>query len=155
MEDKSQEYDNWNEKKKLIEQDERFKSIYFRQGDIWWCSIGKNIGTESFGKGENFRRPILILKKLSAEMCIALPISTQKKEGSWFVEIVFQNEKRWVLLHQIRMVHVKRFQRHMGEIAPEDMFLVKEKLKILLELSLNHHPAEARIEGETPKTYRV
>lgn len=150
--EKSKQYDDWNEKKKLIEQDRRFRRLYFKESDIWWCSLGKNIGTESFGKGENFRRPIIILKKLSAEMCIALPITTQRKEGSWFVEISFQGEKRWVLLHQIRMVHVKRFQRHMAEITSEDMFLVKEKLKTLLELSLNHHPTEVRIEGETPKT---
>lgn len=146
-------YDVWNDKKKLLERDDRFKTLYFKQGEIWWCSLGKNIGTESFGKGDEFRRPVLVIKKLSSEMCIVLPVSMQKKQGSWFIEISFNKEKRWILLHQVRMMHTKRFQRYMGEVSTGDLILVKEKLAVLLELSYeNHHLAEARIEGEAPKT---
>ncbi len=151
--DKSKEYDDWNEKKKLIEQDRRFKGIYFRQGDIWWCHLGKNIGTESYGKGINFRRPVLVFKKLSSESFIAIPLSMQEKHGTWFVEIVLNNEKRWALLHQIKMAHSKRITIKLGELSESDLLKVKEKLAALLEFSCeNRHPAEAEIEGETPKT---
>jgi mRNA-degrading endonuclease toxin of MazEF toxin-antitoxin module len=147
------QYNRWNDQKKSIQQrDLVAKKIYFNQGDIWWCSIGKNIGTESCGKGDRFRRPVLILKKLSHEACIVLPLGTQEKKGTWFEEVIFENGKRWVSLYQIRMVHIKRFERKIGEITKEDMCRVKEKLGALLELSVNHHPTDVvEIEGDIPK----
>jgi hypothetical protein len=38
----------------------------FKEGDIWWCSIGMNVGVEIFGKGKYFARPVIIFKKFSA-----------------------------------------------------------------------------------------
>ncbi|MEK9183120.1 MAG: hypothetical protein AAB849_01275 [Patescibacteria group bacterium] len=32
--------------------------IYFREGEIWWASLGINIGHEQDGKNQNFERPI-------------------------------------------------------------------------------------------------
>lgn len=152
LELKNSEYDSWNEKKKILEARKVSDSFYFSDGDIWWCSLGRNIGTESYGKGEGFRRPVLVIKKLSHSSCIVLPLSTQEKKGTWFVEVPFGNEKRYVLLYQIKMVHVRRFQRNIGLLDREILNHVKEKLADLLELSSNHHPAEAGIEGDTLKT---
>ena len=73
-------YDSWNGQKKDLAESEDYTKIYFREGDIWWCSLGINIGSEVYGKGAYFRRPILIVKKLSSDLCIAVPITSQKKE---------------------------------------------------------------------------
>lgn len=42
------------------------KPPFFKDGEIWWCSIGENIGGEISGKGTYFRRPVLVLRKLDA-----------------------------------------------------------------------------------------
>jgi len=39
--------------------------VYFREREIWWASLGANIGYEQDGKHENFERPVLVLKKFS------------------------------------------------------------------------------------------
>lgn len=36
------------------------KDVYFREGEMWWASLGANIGHEQDGKNETFERPILI-----------------------------------------------------------------------------------------------
>lgn len=41
------------------------KHILFKEGQIWWCHLGMNLGEEEYGKGPNFTRPVLILKKFS------------------------------------------------------------------------------------------
>lgn len=97
-------------------------------------SLGKNLGTESYGKGETFRRPVLVVKKLNANSCIALPLTSKAKTGSWFIDITFQGEIKTVLLYQMRMIHTKRFQRRLGVLDEKDFGRVKEKLKALLEL---------------------
>jgi mRNA-degrading endonuclease toxin of MazEF toxin-antitoxin module len=127
-------FDEWNDEKKKIETRNDSHNLYFKQGDIWWCSLGKNIGTESYGKGVRFRRPILVFKKLSKDSCIAIPLSKQSKEGSWFAKISLHNESRWLLLYQVRMINIKRFTIKIGELDKNDFSLVKQKLAQLLEL---------------------
>ena len=127
------DFDSWNSiKKELSKKEEKF---FFKEGDIWWVSVGQNIGTESYGKGDTFRRPVLIIKKLSGDSCIVLPLTSKSKQGSWFIDITFQNETKSVLLYQIKMMHTKRFQRRLAVLDETDFKRVKEKLKVLLELS--------------------
>ena len=128
-----QDYDNWNIKKKELSNKE--DKYFFKEGDIWWVSLGKNLGTESYGKGETFRRPVLIVKKLNSKSCIVIPLTSKEKIGSWFIDITFQGEIKIALLYQIRMMDVKRFQRRLGVLDESDFKRVKEKLKVLLELS--------------------
>ena len=130
------DFDAWNAKKKKLET--RTERFLFKTGDIWWCSVGLNVQTESCGKGEHFHRPVLVLKKLSGNSFVGIPISTQEKTGSWFVDITVHGEKRYALLYQIRMFNTNRFQRRFAALDDTDMRRVKEKLEALLELS-NHH----------------
>jgi len=73
----SHKFDDWNTLKKELQ--EKQSRIRFKEAEIWWVSIGQNIKSESYGKGENYRRPILVLRKLSADTCICIPLSSQKK----------------------------------------------------------------------------
>ena len=127
------DFDKWNEKKKAIDKNE--ESYLFKEGDIWWVSVGINVGSESCGKGETYRRPVMIYKKLSSHMCIVLPMTTKEKTGTWFVDVSFQSEKVWVLLYQIKTMDTKRFQRRIGVIDDNDFAKVKEKLALLLGFS--------------------
>lgn len=141
------DFDVWNIQKKSLEESIETEPLYFHEGDIWWCSLGINIGSEASGKGMKFRRPILVLKKLSSDTCIALPLSSQLKTGSWFEEISFNGELRSVLLYQIRHIHKKRFQRKMGELDEKDMMCVRKKLEQLLKLSPESSPGTTGIDG--------
>ena len=53
----------------------------FKQGEIWWCSLGFNVGEEMFGKGKFFTRPVLIFKV----------IKVQKFFLDFFKYIIFQH----------------------------------------------------------------
>ena len=44
------EFDKWNELKKKLHNSEKPKKFYFREREIWWCSLGLNIGFEEDGK---------------------------------------------------------------------------------------------------------
>gem|GEM_PF-6408639 len=80
-EELKEKFNDWNIKKQEIHFSDRTNKIYFKKGQIWWCSVGQNVGSESFGKGENFMRPILILKKLSSDLCVGLPLTSKGKTG--------------------------------------------------------------------------
>ena len=127
------DFDKWNEKKKDI--DDIVSKIYFNQWDIWWCSLWRNIKSESFGKWENFRRPILVLKKLSSDSCIAIPLSTKIKTWTWFTQYDLHGTKYTALLYQIRMIHKNRFWKKVGQLDEADFENIKKSLADLLELS--------------------
>ncbi len=53
-------YDEWNQLKKNLSEKEN--KVFFRERDVFWASIGINLGYEQDGKGEIFSRPVLIVK---------------------------------------------------------------------------------------------
>lgn len=42
------DFDNWNKIKKSV--NIKVAEVYFRERDIWWVSLGTNIGFEQDGK---------------------------------------------------------------------------------------------------------
>lgn len=55
-------FDNWNNIKKDI--NNKRANINIKEGCVYWINVGFNIGCEVNGKGENFARPVLVLKKI-------------------------------------------------------------------------------------------
>ena len=143
------DFDSWNEKKKVLDQNS--SDYLFHSGEIWWCSVGLNVGAESCGKGITFRRPVLILKKLSRKNFIGIPLSTQKKEGTWFADVTIHGELKYALLYQIRMFSTNRFHRRLATLDAIDFGRVKQKLELLLELSISSPEPKLWIGGQIPK----
>jgi len=44
------DFDRWNEIKKATDAAEEAARLYFREGEIWWVRLGRNIGYEANGK---------------------------------------------------------------------------------------------------------
>jgi len=127
------DFDKWNELKKKIENYSKNK-IYFNEWEIWWITIWLNVKKESCWKWESFRRPILILKKLSSNIFIWIPLSSKKKEWTWFSDYKHHWKKLTALLYQIRMFDNTRFQRKIWEIDENYFKIIKKRLKSLLNL---------------------
>jgi mRNA interferase MazF len=125
------DFDTWNEQKKRLEK--VTQSHFFKEREIWWCSVGVNVAYESCGKGRFFQRPVLVLKKLSREMLIGLPFSTKKKVGSWFVETNVLGGKQTALIYQLRILSANRFQHRLTTLDQMDFNLIKQKIEQLLD----------------------
>lgn len=97
----------------------------FNEGEIWWCALGENIGIEINGKGKVFSRPVFVYKKLSKDGFLGIPLSTQIKKGSWYVEIFFQEQKHVVTLSQIRVLSSFRMYDIMGSLDDKEIAKIK------------------------------
>jgi mRNA interferase MazF len=100
--------------------------VVFKQNEIWWCSLGLNLGEETYGKGEKFTRPVLIFKKLTSNSFVAFPLTTKEKTGSWYAKIETQGIKRWVMLNQIRILDKKRLTNRIGALSGADVQEVRK-----------------------------
>lgn len=102
------------------------KPPFFREGELWWCHTGENIGNEMNGKGERFTRPVYIFKKYDRYSFLGLPLTTKDKSGSWYCPILFKNKKQTIVLSQGRTFDYRRLKEKMGEAGKTEMKQVRE-----------------------------
>ncbi|MBU1164563.1 type II toxin-antitoxin system PemK/MazF family toxin [Patescibacteria group bacterium] len=103
-------------------------SFYFYEREIWWASLGCNIGFEEDGKNRNFERPVLIWKKFNKDMLWAIPLTTKQKEGKFFYTFV-ENDKSYTLIWpQLRLISSKRLIRKMTKISKATIELIKKEI---------------------------
>ena len=79
-------FDEWNKIKKQLEQQEII--TYFKQREIYWTKLGQNIGYETYGKGVEFLRPVLIYKKLGNFSFLGIPLTSKEKNGNFLFFIL-------------------------------------------------------------------
>ena len=124
MELKQNDFDAWNTLKKNTDASEARTKI--RAGEIRWCRFGINIGKEVLGKGETFRRPVLIIKKFSGDVFMGLPLTTKLHVGDWYCPIVVGGEEQSLILNQARVLDRKRLVDKLFEVSETELFKIKE-----------------------------
>lgn len=119
-------FNEWNEEKKVLHGKDGLRTV--NEGEIWWCAVGENIGVEINGKGKNFVRPVLVLRKLSRFGFIGIPLTSQYHEGTWYAHFRFKDRDEYAVFAQMRNISVKRLWRKMGEVDDRDMILIRRGL---------------------------
>ena len=129
------QYNNWNEIKISIEYENII--VGFKERDIFYMNMGKNIGFEQDGKGENFVRPVVIIKGFNKNMFFGIPLSTKMKEGKFYYKFQFQKKDELVeniaLLSQMRLFSTKRLLNKIGVISKKDFIKMKNEFKSLID----------------------
>ena len=118
-------YTIWHNKKQEL--DGRMIVPNFSERDIWWCSLGLNIGYEEDGKNENFERPVCVLKKFNKDIFIGLPLTSTRKDNKYYYPYVLHNTPGTIILSQARLMSVKRLQRRLGRIGKGKFSDLKKK----------------------------
>ncbi|MBI5005228.1 MAG: type II toxin-antitoxin system PemK/MazF family toxin [Candidatus Lloydbacteria bacterium] len=126
------DFSKWNGKKIII--NDASHVPFFHEREIWFCFLGANVGFEQDGQGEDFQRPVVIIKKFNNEICWAIPLfSTTKKRGKYYFAFPFDESTTSVaILSQIKLLDAHRFSRKIGNINEKDFRILIEKLKALL-----------------------
>jgi mRNA interferase MazF len=132
------DFDMWNIEKKKI--DKNYRHLEFREKEIWWCSFGVNVGEEVYGKGINFRRPVIILRKLSKNSAIVVPTTTKHHNGSWYFEFISNYKLRWAMMNQIKFISGNRLYVKESEMKLSDFVILKKSIAYLLGLHMVTEP---------------
>ncbi|MEI8174469.1 MAG: type II toxin-antitoxin system PemK/MazF family toxin [bacterium] len=125
----SKDFDNWNKIKK--EKHNKNMLPLFSEREIWWCALGINIGSEEDGKGVNYLRPVLILRKFNKSIFYGLPITSKKKNDMFHISINSGKIEGSLILSQMRLIDVRRLSHLLGKITETEMTEIKKKLKEL------------------------
>ena len=153
------DFDGWNEKKKTLHA-EQARPLYHER-EVWWCSLGVNIGYEQDGTGVNFDRPVLVIRGFNKETCLAVALTGKRREGKYYFYVgEIEGREATAILSQLRIVDAKRLVRKIGTVPKETFAEIKVALAgVLLGLhpvgedagqGENSLPALARGRGRSP-----
>jgi len=122
------DFDQWNEKKKQI--DAKESRLFFYQGEVWWVNLGLNIGYETNGKGDDYMRPVIILKKYNEFSFLALPLTTSKKTNKYRIFVgVVDGKEAYGNLSQLRNIDSKRLINKVGYVDGRLFIDIKKKAR--------------------------
>jgi len=130
----TKDFTGWIKVKQDINRLESVRIPTINEREIWWCSIGVNVGDEEDGKNHLYHRPILIVKKFNARIFWGLPLTSQiKNERNYFL-VTFKDKHQNVMLSHLRLYDTRRLHGLSWGRLPDDQFnAIKKALKKLLD----------------------
>ncbi|PHS56962.1 MAG: transcription elongation factor GreAB [Sulfurimonas sp.] len=128
-------YDEWNEIKKHTQKKEFTFTIKSRE--IYWVKIGQNIGSEEYGKDKDFTRPVIIIRKLTKDLFIGIPLTTTPKDNDYFHKFIYNNRTRGqiensAMILQLRTFSIKRVLNKIGKTNQEDFEQIVKKMQLIV-----------------------
>ena len=106
----------------------------YKEGDVFWMSVGENIGFEQDGKGRLSSRPVLIIRGFSRELFWGIPLTSQPKRGKYYYGFTMNGRVSTAILSQMRAFDAKRIvdASRMGRVDNGVMDEIKNRLKVIL-----------------------
>lgn len=127
-------FDEWNKRKKEIDFKQK-KTILPKKREVWWISVGLNIGVEEDGKNNEFERPVLVIKTFNRQCFLGIPItSADKNNKKYYFPINHNKNEYFLILSQIRLFSTKRLSRKIYDIESDVFKKIKDELRSIIGL---------------------
>jgi mRNA interferase MazF len=123
----------WNSKKIAINNNQIFN--HPKEREIWWCSVGLNIGSEVYGKGSAYARPVLVINAEGSESFIGIPVTSKIKNKKYSCIIkTDDNTLHTALVYQIRSFDKRRLTKRKYILATPEYSKIQSYIKKLYKL---------------------
>jgi mRNA-degrading endonuclease toxin of MazEF toxin-antitoxin module len=124
------DFDAWGIIKK--NKQENIARLFYKEREIWWMHFGLNIGDEEDGKGAEYVRPVLVIRKFNANVFWGCALSSKIKNNIFYVPISIKGKIRSVIVSQLRLYDSKRLDNKIGLICNEEFDKIKKVIKDIL-----------------------
>lgn len=125
------DFQEWHKEKSDIHYDK--VRPFFHERELWFVSLGANVGFEEDGKGKNFLRPVLVFKKFNNQSFWGIPVTKRVKMGKYYFSFNINGRgQNNLILSQLRLMDAKRMQYKIGLMDQKEFDEVKQKLKHLI-----------------------
>lgn len=121
------DFTKWHEQKSDLHENKI--RLNFHERDVWFSSLGANIGFEQDGKGEQFGRPVIIFRKFNNIVFWAVPLTTRTKTGKYYMPVdLGDGISRMAILSQLRLIDAKRIYQKIGIIDQKTHKELEERI---------------------------
>jgi len=104
-----------------------------KEGEVYWCALGENIGDEENGKGNLFRRPVLVFKKFNNNIFWGISMSTKNKGNIYYVKVLLKDIEQSAIISQLRILDSKRLDLYIGYISKDSFVKIQSSVKNLIQ----------------------
>ena len=126
------DFQKWHTKKEFLDKEQN--RPLFGEQEVWFCSLGANVGSEQYGVGDKFLRPVVVVKKFNTEIFWGIPTTRKNRKGEFYFHFSFQeNEFTTAILSQIRLIDAKRLSYQIGRMRRNDFKEMKKHLTSFLK----------------------
>lgn len=123
-------FQQWHTKKEILHKEKA--RPFFHESEVWFCALGANVGFEQDGGGNDFLRPIIVVKKFNNEVFWGLPLTKKQKNGAYYFSFALEGEISTAILSQIRLIDGKRLHYKIGKMTDADFVEIRKRLMRLL-----------------------
>lgn len=123
------DFDKWNDLKKNLDENTINSELYVKQGHVFWCSFGLNVGAEIDGKNELFERPVLVIRNISKDLFLGIPITSKQHNEKWYIPITIREKTSFASIRQMKPISMKRISRKITTINQTELQKVLEAIK--------------------------
>jgi mRNA interferase MazF len=103
------DFDRWNDRKKEVD---RFTFTDFvNEREVWWSTLGINVGSEQDGSPEFFERPVLVVRKFNKETVLVVPLTSSPRRTQYHIAVRHEGIEFAAVISQVRLISTKRLAR--------------------------------------------
>ncbi len=125
------DFDRWNDMKKAL--DRLPPGLQYHEREIWWCSIGINVGSEQHSQTGDFSRPVLIFKRWSPNIFWGIPLTTKIRDLDFRYRFALNGVENDALLTQLRSFDSRRLLRKVSVLSEKEFNFLNGRLSFYLE----------------------
>ena len=127
-----EKYSKWNALKQELNKEKEIP--YFREWQAWFINMWLNIWFEQNWKKDDFKRPVLIVKKFNKDMFIWIALTKTIKKWKFYYELDIVKEfKSYAILSQIKMYSSNRLISHIWWVDLITLKDIKKKINKIIE----------------------
>lgn len=125
------DFDGWNNIKQELHG--ATDTPFCNEREVWWCSLGLNIGFEQDGSGEDYRRPVLIFKHMGGQTYLVVPLTISPKTHPMRLPIgVVGGRSAYTALSQIRVIDTRRLLQKIETLSETVFDEIRKTIKDFL-----------------------
>lgn len=123
------DFDSWNVLKKSVDGLSGYLPLY-KERQVRWCRLGHNIGFEQDGTGQDFSRPVLIIKAFSRRVCLVVPLTTSTKKNPYHAALgLVKNRLAFAIISQLRLIDTRRLDTHIHTVDQVTFACIQKAVK--------------------------
>ena len=128
--DKLALFDDWSIQAQALHQ--QSKRHHYHEREVWWAHLGKNIGWEQNGSGQEFLRPVLVIRKFRHELCWIVPVTQTIRSGRYYFELDAKKCRGQLILTQLKAVDSVRLVKKIERLDQPQFDQIRMSIRRLL-----------------------
>jgi mRNA-degrading endonuclease toxin of MazEF toxin-antitoxin module len=134
------DFDRWNDAKKRIN-DASFVD-FANERDVWWASLGVNVGSEQDGTSDIFERPVLIVRKFNKDTVLIVPLTSSPRRTPYHIAVRHDGAEFAAIISQLRLISTKRLRRKIYQMDRALFSHISECIRLLFPARQIETPAQ-------------